>query len=313
MSLIDEWVAYCADPRGPHLPPPRRRLPSRYVNRLICQAEAHGVLGALLRNFPEFDSDTTFVTAREAARIRNRANAAFSLLLARETDSLIPDLNGVEATIVKGPVFARALYPVPSLRCFTDIDILASGGAVPRLGQILADRGFYLAERRKREFKWLHRDNDRVMIEVQTDLIHADTLHRSVSLSYETIAESPTGADALLIVALIHGAGHQYDRLQHLVDICQAARALKAVDEPRFEAMLERSNARFVAIFGLLLADRIFDEPRCREIAQSIGSSGWHAATNRLLDRTVIMSTTDSRRPIFKWRRLIFRWLMRVG
>ncbi|MBI5321076.1 nucleotidyltransferase family protein [Bradyrhizobium sp.] len=311
MSLLDAWIVHCADPLGSQSPPPSRELAPRFADHLVDQAEAHGVLGALLKNFSGFEQDPGFAAARESARSRNRANAAFSALLARETDALLPDLKTVGAIVVKGATFARNLYPTPSLRSFSDIDILAPDRALSRLAEILSDRGFYLAESHKREFKWLSRANDRVMVEVQTDLVHPDSLHNAISLSCETIASSPYSPAAFLIVALVHGVGHQYERLQHVVDIRQAARNLPPADESAFEGLVQATNARLAAVSGLLLAGRLFDDARCRGIARGIGSTKLRELANFLVDRTVIMSTTDRRRAIFNWRRLVFRILLR--
>ena len=311
MSLLDAWIVHCADPLGSQSPPPSRKLAPGFAGQLVDQAEAHGVLGALLKNFPSFQQDSAFAAAREAARSRNRSNAAFSALLARETDALKPELKEVGAIVVKGATFARNLYPTTSLRCFTDIDILAPDDALSRLGEVLSDRGFYLAESHKREFKWLSRDNDRIMVEVQTDLVHPDSLHNAISLSSAAIASAPYSPAAFLIVALVHGAGHQYERLQHVVDIRQAAHNLPPADEASLETLVQATNARLAAVSGLLLAGRLFGDARCRDIAREIGSTRLRELANFLLDRTVIMSTTDPRRAIFNWRRQAFRLLLR--
>lgn len=311
MSLLDAWIVHFADPLGPRWRPPARRLAPQFAEELVDQAEAHGVLGALLKNFTGFENERGFAAAWQKARNHNRANAAFSALLARETDALMGELNDAGAIAVKGATFARNLYPTPSLRSFTDIDILAPDRALSRVGEVLTVRGFYLAEIHKREFKWLSRDNDRVMVEVQTDLVHPDSLHDAISLSCETIAACPYGPAALLIVAVMHGAGHQYERLQHVVDICQAARALSPAEESSFEEMVRATNGRLAAVSGLLLAGRLFDEPRCSDIARAIGSTKLRELANRLLDWTVIMSSTDRRRAFFNWRRQAFRILLR--
>jgi hypothetical protein len=314
MSPVDDWIIHFADPLGPRTASPRRPLPLARIGDLIERAEAHGVLGALLQNFPAFKNDGAFGAGYHAARDRNRANTAFSLLLRHEADVLMADLRGVSAAVVKGPVFAHSLYPAPSLRCFTDIDILAAPEALPRIDAVLADHGFQLAETHRRECKWLHRDNASVMVEVQTDLIHADSLHEVISLPYQAIAAAPEATEALLLVALVHGGGHQYERLQQVVDICQAGRALKdGAEQRRFEDMVRAANARFVAAAGLLLAGRVFDEPRCREIAHALGPVRYRDIAGLLLDRTAIMSTMDGRRVRHGWRRQAFRWLIRQG
>jgi hypothetical protein len=311
MSLLDHWIVHCADPLGARTPPPARALPLDQAGKLIDMAEAHGVLGAVLRNFPLFDEDNSFEDAHNVARDRHRTNAAFSLLLSRQANRLTENLQGVPATVVKGPVFAARLYPSQSLRTFSDIDILADEVALPHIREVLGDLGFRLAEDQAREMKWLHRENKNLMVEVQTDLIHAETLHRVVSLSYSVIARSPQGPAELLLIAVVHGGAHQFERLQHVVDICQAARALTSpVDEAAFLGMVEATGARYVAYGGLMLAARLFDEPRCRDLVQALGRVRFNLAARLLLDRTTVMSSTDRRRGLHNWRRQDFRILI---
>jgi len=45
---------------------------SEQAEQLIHQAESHGVLGALLRNFSPFKTDAAFASAYDAARGRHR-------------------------------------------------------------------------------------------------------------------------------------------------------------------------------------------------------------------------------------------------
>jgi Uncharacterised nucleotidyltransferase len=312
MSLLDRWIVHCSDPLGARTPAPRRALPPEQGHDLIDMSEAHGVLGAVMQNFRAFHDDSAFAETHAAARARHRANAAFALLLSREADALAEDLKGLPAAIVKGPVFARRLYPSASLRTFSDIDVLASEEALPRIREVLADRGFDLAEDGKREMKWLHRRNDHVMVEVQTDLIHPDTLHDIVALPYRAIAEDPHGPAALLLTAVVHGGAHQFERLQHVVDICLAARALpEGIEQEAFLAMVNAVNARYLAYGGLMLAARLFDEPRCRALADALGHVRFHLAARLLLDRATVMSSTDRRRSFHNWRRQDFRILIR--
>jgi hypothetical protein len=312
MSLLDRWIVHCADPLGARTPAPRRPLPRDKAGKLIDMAEAHGVLGAVMQNFRAFHDDGWFAEAHAAARARHRANAAFALLLSREADALAEGLKGLPAAIVKGPVFARRLYPSASLRTFSDIDVLAAEEALPRIGEVLADRGFALAEHGTREMKWIHRRNGRLMVEVQTDLIHPDTLHDIVALPYRAIAPAPHGPAALLLIAVVHGGAHQFERLQHVVDIYLAARALPAGSEQEaFLAMVNAANARYLAYGGLMLAARLFDEPRCRELARALGHVRFHLAARLLLDRATVMSSTDRRRSFHNWRRQDFRILIR--
>jgi hypothetical protein len=180
----------------------------------------------------------------------------------------------------------------------------------------LSDRGFNLVEYYPiddpREWKWLHRDNKALMIELQTDLVHARSLRNIMTLPYDVLASAPQSPAALLLVSLVHGGGHHYQRLQHVVDICQAARNLECASEQhRFERLIRKTNSQFVAIAGLNLAAKTFREPRCREIARAIGQVRFETLSGMLLGPRLVMSTTDKNRRLHSWRRSAFRWLMK--
>lgn len=315
MPHVADWVIHCSDPLGSSRRAPRRRPRPDLAESFVEQAEAHGVLGAFLQNFPTL-VDESFAAACEGARRRHRTSAVFSLMLSHEAAAISSELVGVPAAVVKGPIFARALYPRPSLRCFSDIDLLVAPEAFTKVSEVLSDRGFALIESHPasdpREWKWLHRENQTLMVEVQTDLIHAESLRRIFSLPYEVIASAPQSPAALLLVALVHGGGHHYQRLQHLVDICQAARLLQgAEEERRFEALVQAANAQFVSAAGLSLAAKIFREPQCRDIARGVGPVRFRRLSGLLLGRRLVMSTTDVNRGRHSWRRSAFRWLMK--
>jgi hypothetical protein len=274
------------------------------------------VLGAFIDNFFSHQDEAPFVAARADAQRRHRAGAAFSLMLSREADAIAARLAGLPATIVKGPLFARSIYPKATLRCFSDIDVLVAPVALDQAGQVLSDRGFELRECSPigdpQEWKWLHRKNRALMVELQTNLVHAGSLRRIMTLPYDALAPAPHSPASLLLVALIHGGGHHYQRLQHIVDICQAARNLEGTsEERRFERLVRKTNSQFVAVAGLKLAAKIFRERRCREIARAIGPVRFETISSLLLGPRLVMSTTSANRRRHSWRRSVFRWLMK--
>jgi hypothetical protein len=313
---IGAWLIHCADPLGPRTAAPRRELSPPEAMALVDQAERHGVLPAVLRNFPAFQRDrNAFAVIKAAALARQRTAYAFAAMLRHVGDGLMTAAAGLPMVIVKGPVFAHSIYPAPRLRPFTDIDVLVAPRAVGALSAMLETQGFDLAEhdRSYPEWKWLHRENDALMVEVQTDLVHAPSLRRTLSLTYDdiaTIAETPA---AQLIIAIVHGSlGNHFAKLGQVVDICQAARKLKtAEDERRFESLVERTGARLAATTGLALAGRFFEEPRCLDIARAFGPqpSAWFASL--LIGKSVVLSTTTSARSLHAWRRQTFRLLLK--
>jgi Uncharacterised nucleotidyltransferase len=317
-SGIAEWLVHCADPEGAQGQPPRRLPTPEMALKLVNHARSHGVLGAVLRQFPPFVDDPSFAAAGAVARKYHRENLTLSMMLRHQADELLAAAKALPVAVVKGPVFARTLYPDPALRSFTDLDILAAPDAVPALGGILQAQGFFLAEYgpqpQPQEWKWVHREHEILMIEVQTDLIHATSLRNTTSLTYEVIADGPEMPAALLLIALIHGGAHHYDRLRQVIDICQAGRALSGSnEEQRFADLVVQTRAQLIAVAGLTLAGRTFDEPRCLEIARALGPARFAGLARLLLDRTVVTSATTDWRTLHSWRRQAFRLLVKLG
>jgi hypothetical protein len=284
----------------------------------VDDSERHGVLAAVLRNFPAFQPDKNgFSAAKLDALGRHRTACAYATMLRHESEALMAAAAGLPVAIVKGPVFAGGIYPAPSFRPFSDIDLLVDPRAVAQLSAVLETEGFAIAEHHPshREWKWLHRENDALMVEVQTDLVHAPSLSQALSLTYDDIAGIAGTPAAQLIVAVIHGSlGGHFDKLRHVVDICQAARNLQtAEEEDHFERLVVRTGARLAAKTGLALAGRLFNEPRCLDIARALGPA-WRAPLARLLiGKSVVLSTTTTVRPLHAWRRQTFRQLLKYG
>ena len=113
-------------------------------------------------------------------------------------------------------------------------------------------------------------------------------------------------------IAIVHGATHGFERLQNVVDVYQAARALNgAEEERRFDGLMERTGARFAAIVGLDLAHRLSGEPRCRELARALGPVRRTAVARRLMSPATITSAMSGVRSLYSWRRQAFRALIK--
>jgi len=313
---IRDWLVHCADPLGSTSAPPCRALSPEEARELVAQADKHTVLPALLRHFPPFQGDAAFAGAKADALARHRSKLTYSLMLRTHGDALIKAAAGLPVVMVKGPVFSRTIYPSPGLRNFTDVDLLVAPEAEPQLACVLEQQGFKLAEYDRdpdrQEWKWLHRDNEALMIEVHTNLVHHPELRDVMSVRFkdlEGIAETPA---ALLTVALVHGALERYELVRHVVDVCQAARRVDtAEEERRFAALVQQTGARLAAIAGLDLAYRLFGERHCRELARGLGPARYGVLARLLLGRSAITSTMGSTRFVHSWRRQLFRILLK--
>jgi hypothetical protein len=315
-DTVGDWLIHYADPVGSTSEPPSASLSPVQAETLVEQADMHGVLPALLRNFLPLQNDAAFQIAKADAASRHRSSLTYSLMLRAHGDAVMQAGAGLPMAMVKGPVFARTLYSSPSLRTFTDIDLLIAPEANSKIAEVLEGQGFALGEYdldpARQEWKWIHRQNDAVMVEVHTNLVHHPDLRASMSVAFQDLAGISETPPALLTVAVIHGALHRYERIRHVVDICQAARNLTSVDDERkFETLMKQTRARFAAIAGLDLAYRMFGERRCGEIARGLGPAPYSGLARALIGRSVVTSTMNSSRFYQSWRRQAFRALLK--
>lgn len=313
--LVKQWLIYGADPVRNLLPIPASRLSPSQFQQLIEEAEAHGVLPAVVKNLSELIDGSEYASAHADAAARQRMSLCYSVMLRHYSEAIRKAAAGLSATIVKGPSFARLLYSDSRLRPFTDIDLLVTPAAVPVISRILKEHGFVFRDDEynpeRHEAKWVHKDSPLLMVEVHTNLVHQPRLRTSLSLTYDDIADAPESPAALLAIATLHGALHRFERIRQVVDICQAARAMgSAQDEAQFEKLLNRTGGRFAAIAGLDLAYRLFREPRCRELAIRLGSLRHRVLTRTLIDHSAVTSTMNRSRFFHSWRRQLFRLLL---
>jgi hypothetical protein len=282
----------------------------------VEQADRHGVLPAVLRNLPAFQDDPVFAEAKADALARHRSKLTYSLMLRAHGEAVMAAASDLPVVVVKGPAFAGSIYPSSGMRYFTDIDLLVAPEARARLEILLEQHGFRPAggdcEASRQEWKWIHRDNDAIMIEVHTNLAHHPELRTAMPVRFADLAGIAESPAALLTVALVHGALERYELLRHVVDVCQAARKTKTVEEERrFEALVQRTGARLAAVAGLDLAYRLMGDPRCRELARGLGPARYAPLARQLLRRSAITSTMDSARFWHSWQRQLFRELLK--
>ncbi len=311
---VAAWLLHCADPLGSELDPPRAPLSARQLRKLFLKANAHKVLPSVLRHYPIGHADAALEQIRKEADTWRVESAALSAMLKHHAGAIADAARGLPVAVVKGPAFAP-LYP-PGLRPFGDIDLLAAPAALPQIAAILADHRFRRVESdpSRLEDAWIHRDNPVLMVELHTNLVHSSRMRAAFSLAYDDLAEHFDRPAALLSVAVIHGSMHFFAWLRHVLDICQAARALVTVEEEQlFETFTDRTGTRVAAIVGLNLAYRVFGEGRCLEIARSLGAPRDFRYARTLIEGAVLTAPIDNWLLYNSWRRFVFREMLLRG
>lgn len=315
-GAISQWLLHCADPLGPKGNPPRFSLSPAQVRRLMLKADAHKVLPAVFRHFPLPADDPAFKQVRLEANARKVEAAALSTMLGYHAGAILDEAKGLPVALVKGPAFAR-LYP-SGLRPFGDIDLLAAPAALPELASIVGAHGFRRVvggyNPSLMEDTWVHAENNVLTVEVHTNLVHSARMRPAFSLAYEDIEGGADTAGALLAVAVTHGAMHYFAWLRHVVDICQAARAVTTPEEEsRFELLTGCTGTRMAAIIGLMIAYRLLGEARCLELAQALGPARNYRFGRFLIEGAVVTAPMEGAIVYNSWRRFIFRETLRHG
>lgn len=322
------WLLALADPPGPRLYLPDRRLRPAEVAWLTAKAQHHGVLPAVMANLrrvmqrlgadrilrPSADgADAAKLLADGLANARRilRLQTAFSLILRRQLQNIGRAVAGRSLPVVaiKGAEFADRLYPRPALRPFTDVDLLAPRQAVPAVEDILRQQGYRRVPAPERKYRsgygetmWRPRSGVGGSVEVHWNLVNSPSQRRAVSVCYEDLgvreARNKMGfilvsPASLVLVAGVHGAvGHRFDRLQGLVDLCQGARGAAGNPDPAWLGYAcRRTGATAALATALELAGRAFREPACRRLLDGIGHFGSARLCSTLVSPSVVVNS----------------------
>lgn len=322
------WLAVLADPeaitRLPAAP-----LDDSDIPEVLHLAERHGVLPAVVahptiaaRSRKAGDTERT-ATAIRRAEARRTELAGFGLSLAALGVSLNIRFQhaGVPAVLVKGPAIARRCYPAAGLRTFSDLDFLLPKGAMAAARTELAAAGLAPAKQSKRpgyaEERWFTATPPAALVELHFDMVDSPKLRRRISFRHEHAIAAGTqemSAEAMLVLAAIHGAtSHQFDRLQHVVDVLLLARGRAGrIDPGRLIAMARRTGALLCLATVLRLGREVFDSAECAELLGALPAAPMHA--DRLIGRATLLGARSANRWRSSWRRQLFRVaLLRLG
>ena len=294
------WFVWLGDPRPP-VTVPARPLPPPALVEILARCALHGVLPAAVRNM------NRMVKAGDVGRLLETkaprsSKECLQDILSDATERLVPMVgrsellrtveseldgtlraHGIEPIVLKGTSFADGLYPDPSLRPFTDIDILVPRAAMPDVRRTMASSGLIPTSDISRrhaggyaEERWTHPVLEGTLIELHWDLVSSPTVRKVVSLTYEDLlpligSDGRLSASALLLVAAIHGtAGHGFELLQHVVDVAQAARgAAGAIDAHELLSAAKGKGQRLAVEAALLTAALILSDRHQTDVSAS--------------------------------------------
>jgi hypothetical protein len=298
-----------ADPLERDRPMGFAPLRGRQLKRLLDLADRHGVLPAVVAGLGRsLDRGQVRWRDEQAAAmwqtvpdlLLSRTGMGLALRQqAREVVSAFGEA-GVPVVLLKGPDFADRLYPQPSLRTFTDVDLLIPTSALDGSRRVMDRLGYRpIVVAMKYDVGYseevYHRpERSAGQVEVHTNLVNSPSLRRGLSVTFEdlqlTAADPPHPSPATtILIAAVHGAAsHSFDRLQLLVDLMQAVRRGDS-DAVWLKDAIARTGAATAVAMGLHLAYKLLGEGRCRDLAQRLGLPQPSWACRAALSRGVVL------------------------
>jgi hypothetical protein len=208
--------------------------------------------------------------------------------------------NGIKVVPYKGPAIAVKLYGNIALRQFCDLDILVRESQVWKASELIAAAGFephfQIPENKRAAFVRLsyvqlfRRDAGRTVIELHWGIaprffgvqFDADAFwNRLEPMSLQGASILTPCAEDLLLMLCVHGAKDCWEKLEWVASIAELLRnqvqestlnaqlgageppavPVKSLDWERVFAQARRMRCERMLVFGLMLADNLFNIP----------------------------------------------------
>ena len=296
--------------------------------QLFDAIDHHGIEAVALRKLKAAEPKPggEFVQLVTEAMERQFVANAMSMTLEVRAKEILESIaaTGAKAVVVKGPVFAKGLYQHESDRPFTDIDILTPGSDLAAIGGILRRSGYWQARRAfwdrseiNMEQKWFSNENDRILVELHTNLVHDAALRRRLSFGFADHELASEGDRyprvACFLTAVVHAAaGHKFHKLQLLVDVLQAFRTLSQEDLAALVRILDWIPARLETAICLELVDELFDVVEVKTALAAITLNSNIQNRKKFVDADTVLDSYLDTRKRSKIRRHGFRLMQKV-
>ncbi len=244
---------------------------------VLALAQEHGVLPLLRRALIHSGQmGAAPAEVRQSLDESRRAHSFFTLTMTAELFRLSDRFSaaGIDAVVVKGPVLAAQAFGDPTLRQFSDLDLLVRHRDVLRAAQVMQDAGFAAeislgaAAVGKIPGQFLFtRAASHAIVELHTER----TLRyfpRPLPLELFFARRAPVPLDGRMVPALssedtlvficVHGSKHFWERLMWIADVAALVTRHSALDWPQAFAVARETGTTRMVHLGLLLATDVF-------------------------------------------------------
>ncbi len=248
---------------------------------LFDLAQWHGVTPLVWANLSTIGAAALPATLVGPFETAVKSNTLRNLYLTRRLFRLIDvfTTNSIPALAYKGPVLALQAYGQPSLRQFSDLDLIVHPDDVDRARALLLADGFHqtwpagkLSPRQEASHR---RSKYNLAFKHATDQLDLE-LHWTVTPNYLRIPPTPAdlwagleeitlagrrlptfASGRLLLMLCVHGANHCWLRLNWVCDVAELARRNPALDWPALAGEAGRWGCQRILRIGLWLAGEL--------------------------------------------------------
>jgi hypothetical protein len=305
---------------------------------LVELGQRHRLVPLLYTHLTAAAGDLVPDETRRALRDEFAANAATNLALGAELLAIVQLLasRGIDALPYKGPILAQCIYGSLASRQMKDVDILVRPRDVKAVVASLATRGYERVTSALPGARHLGLEHQCVLTRFEDDVIielHWSVVPRALApaVTLEDLwpnrlhtsilgraLPSPSHEDTLVVLC-IHGAKHQWARLEWVCGVAELIRS-KPVDWHKVQDRAKHWHARRMLSTGLLLAAELLEAPvpdaileRVRRDAQAVSLASsvrdrMFADEEAMSDRRVVRSFQLGAQEGL-WDRARYRWL----
>jgi hypothetical protein len=264
----------CSFPRRPVAIPAMMNVPRDAIS-FISLAEAHGVLGhfaAALADLPDRQIPPSLL---DPLRVHQRTHLLANLAMTGELFRVLAlfQQHNTECVVVKGPVLSLRAYDEPTVRRYSDLDLIVRHRDIARATEALVQIGYRSrisdeaigAGKIPGEYNFRGQDG-KMILELHTE---RTLRYFPLPLPIESYFQSKTAvyldgraipvlsAEHEFVLISVHGGTHFWERLMWISDVAAMVHNRPELDWNRIQRCAADVGAERMVGVALLLAQRL--------------------------------------------------------
>ncbi len=278
---------------------------------LIALASRHGILPLAYHALREIPTVPAHI--KEGLKEQNRQIAMHNMLMSAELLRIMGLLadHDIPALAFKGPVLSQMIYGDITMRQYGDLDILVDEKDLKRGVEILTHNGYtplyHLNDKQfqayqsiAHDFGLINQKNESIVelhwkllsSEFIADIEHIDFFENASMYAIQGKQIQTLGLEKLLLYLCIHGAKHQWERLEWLVDIALLSQN-QSIDWKKLIDLTHLTHSEKMVFSAYFLCHHLLQNPIHDEIKTNFNQPKIKKISQNL-ERHFIKHFTDS-------------------